>query len=345
MAVIVTLDRVRAEPPLSGAHRAGVPASQEAPTPRRVVGSGIADWDEVHEVVADAYFPHELRPLSRDDASRYRLESTPIAATVLARIGFGADVSIDTDHPGAWAINIPLSGSIASVTDGREIVSEPGQATLNPPDTPTVITNWSKSCEIIGFKVERDYLQREIDRIAGRPGRSLTRQLDLRTGAGAEWLGLLRSARQQVAQCEGILLRNPRMAEQLGGMLTTALVLAALPDTDEPMAGTRPRMVKRVIDAIHADPARPWTVGELAEIGTVSARRLQQSFRECVGMSPMEYVLDVRLECIHNDLMTYGGTSTVTDIATRWGVMHTGRFAAAYRRKYGVSPSETRRRS
>ncbi len=81
--------------------------------------------------------PHELRPLSRDDASRYRLESTPIAATVLARIGFGADVSIDTDHPGgAWAINIPLSGSIASVSDGREIVSEPGQATLNPPDTP-----------------------------------------------------------------------------------------------------------------------------------------------------------------------------------------------------------------
>ncbi|ASR02343.1 Regulatory protein PchR [Gordonia rubripertincta] len=342
-AVTVTLDDVSAGPPISGTNQPRVPVSQATPSPRRVVGSGIADWDEVHEVVADAYFPHELRPLSRDDASHYRLESTAIGPTVLARIGFGADVSIDTDHPGAWAINVPLSGSIASVTDGREIVSEPGQATLNPPDTSTVITNWSKTCEIIGFKVERDYLQREIDRIAGRPGRSLTRQLDLRTGAGAEWLGLLRSARQQVAQCEGILLRNPRMAEQLGGMLTTALVLAALPESDEPMAGTRPRMVKRVIDAIHADPARPWTVGELAEIGAVSARRLQQSFRECVGMSPMEYVLDVRLECIHNDLLTRGGTSTVTDIATRWGVMHTGRFAAAYRRKYGVAPSETRR--
>ncbi|MGW0038784.1 AraC family transcriptional regulator [Gordonia sp. NPDC003376] len=308
-----------------------------------MVNTGDADWDEVHAVVANAYFPHELRPLSRDHTSHYRLESTAVGSTVLARIGFGADVTIDSDHPGAWGINIPLSGVLASVTDGHEVVSEPGQATINPPDTPTSITQWSRSCEIIGFKVDRDYLQREIDRIAGRPGRSLVRQLDLRTGAGAEWLGLLRAARRQTVLSEGVLLRNDRMAEQLGGMLTTALVLAALPETDDVGAGTRPRTVKRVIDAIHLDPARPWTVGELAEIGAVGARRLQQGFRECVGMSPMEYVLDVRLECIHNDLLTSGGAATVTDIATRWGVMHTGRFAAAYRRKYGVAPSETRR--
>ncbi|MCR5978640.1 helix-turn-helix domain-containing protein [Gordonia jinghuaiqii] len=342
IGVTARLNSVRAQPP-PGTGTDDAPVPRDEVTSKRVVYSGNADWDEVHHVVADAYFPHELRPLSRDDASRYRLESTAIGSTVLARIGFGADVSIDSDHPGAWAINIPLAGRLSSITEGREIVSEPGQATLNPPDTPTVITNWSRTCEIIGFKIDRDYLQREIDRIAGRPGRSLVRQLDLRTGAGAEWLGLLRSARQQVAQSESVLLRNERMAEQLGGMLTTALVVAALPETDEVCAGTRPRTVKRVIDAIHLDPAHPWTVGELAEIGAVSARRLQQGFRECVGLSPMEYLLDVRLECIHNDLLAGSETATITDIATRWGVMHTGRFAAAYRRKYGVTPSETRR--
>jgi AraC-like DNA-binding protein len=34
---------------------------------------------------------------------------------------------------------------------------------------------------------------------------------------------------------------------------------------------------------------------------------------------------------------------TVADVAMRWGLMHTGRFAAAYRRTYGESPSETLR--
>ena len=34
---------------------------------------------------------------------------------------------------------------------------------------------------------------------------------------------------------------------------------------------------------------------------------------------------------------------TVADVAMRWGLMHTGRFAAAYRSTYGESPSETLR--
>ena len=47
----------------------------------------------------------------------------------------------------------------------EEVVSTPGLATINPPDTPTVITELSSSCEIIGFKVDREYVQREMDRL------------------------------------------------------------------------------------------------------------------------------------------------------------------------------------
>ncbi|WP_020106760.1 AraC family transcriptional regulator [Nocardia sp. 348MFTsu5.1] len=310
--------------------------------PERVERSGLTDWDEVHEVVADAYFPHELRPISRDDATRYRLKSSPVGPAVLARIGFGAAVSIESDHPGAWGINIPLTGHLESTTEGHHIISTPGQATVCPPDTRTVITDWSRSCEIIGFKIDRDYLQREVDRICGRPGRHLPHQLDLRSGAGAEWMTLLNSVGDQ-AFGESVLLRNEHMAQQVCGMLTTALVLAAIPADENDPVGTRPRIVKRVIDAIHADPARPWTAGELAEIGGVSARRLQQGFREYVGLTPMEYLLDVRLECVHNDLLHGVAGTNITYIANGWGIMHSGRFAAAYRRKYGVPPSDTRR--
>ena len=33
--------------------------------------------------------------------------------------------------------------------------------------------------------------------------------------------------------------------------------------------------------------------------------------------------------------------TTVLDIVFRWGITHPGRFAAEYRRKYGVPPSQT----
>ena len=305
-------------------------------------GPGFTDWDEVHEVVADAYFPHELRPLSRDNAARSSLESSDVGASRLARIGFGAAVAIESDHPGAYGINIPLTGRIVSVTGGTEVTSTPGLATICPPDTRTVITNWSSSCEIIGFKVDRDYLQREMDRVLARPGQVLPRQLDLRAGAGAEWLRLVRSIADQALH-DSVLLRSEMVSQQLCGALTTALVLTAMPDDDTGSSGIRPRIVKRVIDAIHEDPARPWTAGEMAELVGVSVRRMQQGFREYVGMTPMEFLVDVRLERVHADLTGSASCATVSEVATRWGIMHTGRFAAAYRRKYGVTPSESLR--
>jgi AraC-like DNA-binding protein len=70
---------------------------------------------------------------------------------------------------------------------------------------------------------------------------------------------------------------------------------------------------------------------------------MQQGFREYVGMTPMEFLFDVRLERVHADLTGSASCATVSEAATRWGIMHTGRFAAAYRRKYGVTPSESLR--
>ena len=89
------------------------------------------------------------------------------------------------------------------------------------------------------------------------------------------------------------------------------------------------------------DPARAWTPGDMAEIAGVSVRRLQQAFREYVGMTPFAYLHDVRLECAHTDLTVSVPPTTVLDIIFRWGITHPGRFAAEYRRKYGVPPSQT----
>jgi Helix-turn-helix domain len=59
--------------------------------------------------------------------------------------------------------------------------------------------------------------------------------------------------------------------------------------------------------------------------------------------SPMEYLRRVRRDHARQDLMRAGpgGGLTVTAVAYRWGFRSSSRFAAAYRRAYGVSPSHT----
>ncbi|MDF3308937.1 AraC family transcriptional regulator [Rhodococcus sp. T2V] len=300
------------------------------------------DWDEASHVVSDVYFPHTLTPLSRSKATNTVAEAVELGPVKITHIGWGADVSIRSDHPGAYAVNVPLSGHLESVTGRNEVLSAPGSGTICPPDTSTLITNWSEECSIIGVRVDRDHLHREMSRILARPDIQLPPQIDVTTENGASWLALVRSLLKQMLESDGVL-NNALVAEQLSGAVTTALVLAAVPDDGAGVGCARPRIVKRVVDEIHADPSRAWTAADMAEVAGVSVRRLQEGFRDYVGVSPRDYLLDVRLERVHDDLLRANGAQTVADVAMRWGFTHTGRFAAAYRRKYGVAPSEALR--
>ena len=74
-------------------------------------------------------------------------------------------------------------------------------------------------------------------------------------------------------------------------------------------------------------------------------RRLQEGFREHIGVTPLEHLRNVRLDRVHAQLTGDGPPAAVTDIAYRWGFTHPGRFAADYRRRFGIGPAASRRAS
>ncbi|MCU1409258.1 MAG: AraC family transcriptional regulator, partial [Microbacteriaceae bacterium] len=54
------------------------------------------------------------------------------------------------------------------------------------------------------------------------------------------------------------------------------------------------------------------------------------------------YLRDFRLEQVHKELLAAEpGAVTVTEVAARWGFVHLGRFAAAYRQRFAERPSDT----
>ena len=114
-----------------------------------------------------------------------------------------------------------------------------------------------------------------------------------------------------------------------------------MPESGTRASALRPRIVKRVVDQMREDPARAWTAGDMAQVAGVSVRRLQEGFRSYLGVTPRELLADIRLARVRDELLHGTENATVTGAAMRWGFTHTGRFAAAYRRKYGESPSQT----
>ena len=67
----------------------------------------------------------------------------------------------------------------------------------------------------------------------------------------------------------------------------------------------------------------------MATISGSSVRRLQESFRQWVGCTPMQYLADVRLLRAHIDLQSHP-TRIVAVVAARWGFSSPSRFATAY---------------
>lgn len=85
-------------------------------------------------------------------------------------------------------------------------------------------------------------------------------------------------------------------------------------------------------------------LSDIAEHVYVTPRTLQYMFRQRLDCTPMDYLRKVRLHRAHHDLLRATRESTtVTQIANRWGFAHIGRFAAYYREIYGRSPHDTLR--
>ena len=61
-------------------------------------------------------------------------------------------------------------------------------------------------------------------------------------------------------------------------------------------------------------------------------------------MSPLTYLRRLRLDGVHAELSRCEPWEvSVSEVAFRWGFTHLGRFAGAYRARYGVPPSQTLR--
>ncbi|WP_201211115.1 response regulator [Rhodocyclus purpureus] len=102
-------------------------------------------------------------------------------------------------------------------------------------------------------------------------------------------------------------------------------------------------LFNRAVTLLKAHLSQPPSLTDLAhELGT-NARKLTEVFRKQVGMTVFDFVLELRLEKAR--LWLDRGELQVRTIADRIGYRNAGDFTRAFRRRYGVSPSEYRRQA
>ncbi|GAB2653484.1 AraC family transcriptional regulator [Nocardia goodfellowii] len=99
--------------------------------------------------------------------------------------------------------------------------------------------------------------------------------------------------------------------------------------------------VAAALRAVHADPARAWTVPELSARAGVSRATLARRFSATVGEPPLAYLTRWRLLTAAK-LLRETGDSLAT-VARKVGYTSEFAFAKAFKREYGLAPGQYRR--
>jgi AraC-like DNA-binding protein len=107
------------------------------------------------------------------------------------------------------------------------------------------------------------------------------------------------------------------------------------------IAAFQDRRIARVLGLIHDEPARAWTVDELAARAGVSRTVLNERFVTVVGHAPMQYLAAFRMHLAGTWLHETG--ASIEDVAARCGYDSVSAFSRMFRRHHGASPGSWRR--
>jgi AraC-like DNA-binding protein/mannose-6-phosphate isomerase-like protein (cupin superfamily) len=304
-------------------------------------------FEDFRERLNELFYPAEVAVLPGPDGPEGELRGTRTEHVTVGLMRFGQQTSVDPGFTRRhYHVNVVLDGTIAAASGSQQTVARAGSAMVFTPTQHHRLLSCERGATQLGIKIDRSIVHCELEALLGRPPQApleFALDFDLKAATGRSWQSVLDLLLTELDSVGGLIDRHDAHL-YYERLLVSGLLLAHSHTYTEalrsPGPPARPRTVRRVIDLIEARPEGHYTVGDLARTAGVSVRRLQEGFQEHIGVSPMTYLRNVRLERVHADLLA--GATGVTEAAQRWGFTHLSRFSAAYRKRFGATPSETR---
>jgi AraC-like DNA-binding protein len=132
-----------------------------------------------------------------------------------------------------------------------------------------------------------------------------------------------------------------RLSELLFVEVVRRHVAELAPEQTGWLAGLRDEAVGRALEQLHQRPAHAWTLEELAKTCAVSRSTLAERFAQLVGMPPMQYLANWRIQLAAAQLRTT--KASLAEVAEQVGYGSETALSHAFKRWLGVAPGIYRR--
>lgn len=148
---------------------------------------------------------------------------------------------------------------------------------------------------------------------------------------------------QQIINCpyEGMTKRMYLQGKVLELMALQLAPILSAQDGIQPSPRLKADTISRIHYAREILSARlenPPSLLELAQIVGVSDRNLRRGFKEMFGTTVFGYLTNIRME--QAEQLLRSGKLSVAEVANLSGYSQQGHFAAAFKRKFGITPRE-----
>ncbi|AIO68827.1 helix-turn-helix domain protein [Burkholderia oklahomensis] len=294
------------------------------------------DLDETRERISRVMQPHALLP----DGTRHgpsHMDFVRLGGLGIGTIAFGDAMQVRVDAvDGYHLLMFCLTGCAQVRTMGRAFDVDSRTGVLCPPGEPFA-AHLSRDCEQFVLRIDAATLAAHI----GDAAASLDPEIGVDDSALSAWMQQLKL----VARSPELLASasaNPRVAARLERLLLE-LLIDGHPPAAAPVrrADPAPGFVRRAQEFIDTQFAQPLQLAEIAQAAGVPERTLRDGFLQFRGMSPMQYLRKMRLDHARELLRAAAPDRRIAEIALDCGFAHLGRFAIAYRERFGELPSST----
>ena len=311
------------------------------------------------------------------DLLTHVLESTRARSPLIADVRLGDDVSLGLPHLDGIPFHYVVDGHCRLVVQARHIELNAGDFVMLPrwPDYRMETGTGRQRAEVQDFMdrqgVPPDYMRIGLERplfevvggassavrllsaivaLAGPETEPLTRDLPEVT--------LLRNAKTQlkpwlVAATDFITAEGsapePGFGAVAGRLIELIFVTALrrwLLQSDYKkgwMRGLTDPSISRALDALHAEPARSWTLRDLAAAAGRSRSGFAEHFHAVMEETPFAYLARWRMH-LASTLINQDRRS-IADVGASLGYRSSHAFARAFLARFGETPTQYRRRS
>lgn len=167
-------------------------------------------------------------------------------------------------------------------------------------------------------------------------------KVNIRSDASGQWLE--NSIRFSVGEASASLAGGEAVLAKLSEALFVEILrryIAQLPAQQTGwLGGARDPEVGKVLALMHRNPARPWTLADLAAEAGMSRSVLAERFRQYLGEPPMSYLTRWRLQL--GAQMLNSTSYSVAQIAAEVGYESEPAFNRAFKREFNLPPARFR---